>query len=302
MSFALDVAEELNIRAFAFMSMSACGFMVDLSLSNLADKGYLPLKDKSYLTEEYLAMTAVDFIPGMKDIRLKDLSSSIRTTDGNDQFLNNTIYVSEKALRAQALIINAFDSLEFDVLNALSSMFANVFSIGPLHKLLTEVTANDYKSRLSTLNLLKEDHGCMKWLDKQNTGSVIYVSFGSIRTLSNVQLLEFAWGLADSNHPFLLVVRPDILNEEKAVLPYDFIEETRDRSYITSWCSQAEVLSHVSIGGFLTHCGWNSILESICCGVPMICWPGFADQYVNARYICKEWRIGMELEEVNRER
>ena len=250
--------------------------------------------DESYLTNGYLD-TSIDWIPGMKDIRLKDLSSFIRTVDGDDLFLNNEKMVAEKSLRAQGLILNTFDFLETDVLKALTCMFNKVYTIGPLLQLLSHITISHCISM--SLNLWEEDRGYMEWLNSQKPHSVIYVSFGSITTVSTKQLIEFAWGLANSNHPILWVIRPDLVHGGRAILPEDFIEETKGRIYLASWCSQEEVLSHTSIGGFLTHCGWNSTLESICCGVPMICWPGYAEQYTNARYVCKEWGMGMQIDE-----
>ncbi|KAJ4968180.1 hypothetical protein NE237_014881 [Protea cynaroides] len=82
---------------------------------------------------------------------------------------------------------------------------------------------------------------------------------------------------------------------ESANLPEEFIEDTKDRGLLVNWCPQDKVLLHSSIGGFLTHCGWNSILESISGGVPMLCWPFFADQQTNCRYACTTWGIGLEI-------
>jgi hypothetical protein len=113
--------------------------------------------------------------------------------------------------------------------------------------------------------------------------------------MTRPQLTEFGWGLANSKHPFLWIIRPDLVVGESAILPPEFLAETRDRGLIASWCPQEEVLNHPSIGGFLTHCGWNSIIESVCAGVPMLCWPFFGDQQLNCRYSCNEWGIGMEI-------
>ena len=113
--------------------------------------------------------------------------------------------------------------------------------------------------------------------------------------MTDQHLKEFAWGLANSKHPFLWIVRPDIVMGDSAILPEHFVEETKDRGLLASWCPQEQVLSHPSIGVFLTHCGWNSTLESICGGVPIICWPFFAEQQTNCRYACTEWGIGMEV-------
>ncbi|ONK78266.1 uncharacterized protein A4U43_C02F16450 [Asparagus officinalis] len=299
MDFALDVGEELNIPAMVFCSMSACGFMADLHLEELVERGYTPLKDESYLTNGYLD-TTIDWIPGMKDVRLKDLSSFVRSLDSDDFFLNNEKKVTKKSLGAQGLILNTFDLLETDVVNALSAMFQKVYAIGQFSELTRNITTN-YRNSLC-LNLWEVDGDYKAWLDAQKPRSVIYVSFGSLITVSHEELVEFAWGLADSYCSFLWIIRPNLVRGDGAILPQDFIEKTKERSYIASWCSQEEVLSHVSVAGFLTHCGWNSTLESISGGVPLVCWPGFAEQYTNTRYVCKDWGVGIEIDrDVKRE-
>jgi hypothetical protein len=110
-------------------------------------------------------------------------------------------------------------------------------------------------------------------------------------------LKEFAWGIANSKLPFLWIMRPDVVmgENETISLPQEFLDETNERGYITNWCCQEQVLSHISVGGFLTHCGWNSTLEAISFGVPTICWPFFAEQQTNCRYLCNNWGIGMEI-------
>ena len=116
------------------------------------------------------------------------------------------------------------------------------------------------------------------------------------------QLKEFAWGLANSGQTFLWIIRPDLVAGDTAVLPPEFIDVTKERGMLTNWCPQEEVLQHPAIGGFLTHNGWNSTFESIVAGVPMICWPFFAEQQTNCRYCCTEWGIGMEVDsDVKRE-
>ncbi|KAK2420029.1 7-deoxyloganetin glucosyltransferase [Trifolium repens] len=115
--------------------------------------------------------------------------------------------------------------------------------------------------------------------------------------MNSEQLLEFAWGLTKSKKPFLWIInRSDLVIGGSFILSFEFENEISDRGLIAGWCPQEQVLNHPSIGGFLTHCGWNSTLESICAGVPMLCWPFFADQPTNCRYICNEWEIGMEID------
>ena len=114
--------------------------------------------------------------------------------------------------------------------------------------------------------------------------------------MNTQQLTELAWGLANSNKPFLWIIRPDLVAGESSPLLAEFIKETRDRSMIASWCPQEQVLKHPAIGGFITHCGWNSMSESISGGVPMICMPFKSEQPTNCRYSCSEWGIGMEID------
>ncbi|KAL7262592.1 hypothetical protein ACSBR1_000871 [Camellia fascicularis] len=152
------------------------------------------------------------------------------------------------------------------------------------------------KSNASIGSILwKEQHDCLPWLDSKEPNSVVYVNCGSITVMTSQQLIEFAWGLVNSKKTFLWVIRPDLVVDDSAILPPDFVNETKERGLLASWCPQEQVLSHPSVGGFLTHCGWNSTLESICSGVPMLCWPFFAEQQTNCWLCCKEWGIGMEI-------
>lgn len=246
------------------------------------------------MTNGYLD-TVVDCIPGMKGIRLRDIPSFIRTTDADDVMLNFLKDESESSQRASAIVVNSFEALEKDVLDALNSInLPPVYSIGPLHKQLSQIPATDLDSVGS--NLWKEDPRCLEWLDLMEPKSVVYVNFGSITVMTSEQLVEFAWGLANSKKTFLWIIRPDLVAGESAVVPPEVLEETKGRGLLASWCPQEQVLGHGAIGGFLTHSGWNSTLESIINGVPMICWPFFAEQPTNCRYCCEEWGIGMEIE------
>ncbi|KAJ4966611.1 hypothetical protein NE237_018460 [Protea cynaroides] len=293
MSFTLQAAEEIGVPEVLFWMTSACGFLASMHFPHLMERGLTPLKDVSYLSNGYLD-TPLDWIPGMKGIRLRDIPSFIRTTNPNEIMLNFTKGEVERAYKASAIILNTIELLEQDVVDALSKMLPPVYTIGPLHLLLDQIKDDSLKSIGS--NLWKEESGCLEWLDSREPNSVVYVNFGSVTVITPHQLVDFAWGLANSEQSFLWIIRPDLVAGDSAILPSEFVSQTKERGMLKSWCPQEQVLSHPAIGGFLTHCGWNSTLESICGGVPMVCWPFFADQHTNCKYSCTHWGIGIEID------
>ncbi|KAG5252558.1 7-deoxyloganetin glucosyltransferase [Salix suchowensis] len=295
MPVAIDAAAMHEVPIALFFTISACSFMGFRQFQALKEKGLTPLKDESFLTNGYLD-EVVEWIPGMRDIKLRDLPSFVRTTDPNDFMFSFCADCAERASEGSAVILHTFNTLEQEVLNALYSMFPRVYAIGPLQLLLNKIQEDDLNS--VGCNLWKEEVECLQWLDSQRPNSVIYVNFGSIEVATKEQLIEFGMGLSKSGHPFLWIIRPDMIAGDCAVMPPEFTEETKERGFISSWCQQEEVLNHPSVGGFLTHCGWGSIMESISSGVPMLCWPSSGDQQTNCRYTCTEWGIGMEIDSV----
>ncbi|PNX75229.1 cytokinin-O-glucosyltransferase [Trifolium pratense] len=293
MSFTIQVAEELELPIALLIPYSACTFMSILQFRRLIERGLIPLKDESYLTNGYLD-TKIDWIPGLRNFRLKDLPDFIRTTDPNSSVLEFIIEMVDRFYRASAIVFNTSYELESSVMNALHSMFPSLYTIGPFTSFLNQTPQNQLAS-LET-NLWKEDTKCLEWLESKEPGSVVYVNFGSITIMSSEKLLEFFWGLVNSKKPFLWIIRSDLVIGGSMDFLSEFMNEISDRGLIVGWCPQEKVLNHPSIGGFLTHCGWNSTIESICAGVPMLCWPFFADQPTNCRYICNELEIGIEID------
>ncbi|KAG7592614.1 UDP-glucuronosyl/UDP-glucosyltransferase [Arabidopsis thaliana x Arabidopsis arenosa] len=295
MSFTLDAAEELGVPEIIFWTNSACGFMTFLHFYLFIEKGLSPFKDESYMSKEHLD-TVIDWIPSMKNLRLKDIPSYIRTTNRDNIMLNFLIREVERSKRASAIILNTFDELEHDVIQSMQSILPPVYSIGPLHLLVKEEIDEASEIGRMGLNLWREETECLDWLDTKTPNSVLFVNFGCITVMSAKQLEEFAWGLAASGKAFLWVIRPNLVaGEAMVVLPPEFLTETIDRRMLVSWCPQEKVLSHPVIGGFLTHCGWNSTLESLSGGVPMICWPCFSEQPTNCKFCCDEWGVGIEI-------
>ncbi|CAN6466805.1 unnamed protein product [Victoria cruziana] len=293
MSFTHKAARMLGLPIVLLWTTSACGFWAYFHYLDLIERGYTPLKDESQLQDGYLN-TRIDWMEGMQGILLKDMPSFIRTLDRDDIMLNFCNNESRAVLKADALILNTLEELEHEVLEAIRGRIPRVYTIGPLSKLSRSFAKNGTAAIKSSL--WKEEENCLEWLDERGDGSVIYVNFGSITVMNQHQLVEFAWGLADSDYPFLWIIRPDLVKGEAAFLPKEFLAKTGDRGRLAGWCPQQEVLTHPSIGLFLTHSGWNSTVESICGGVPMLCWPFFAEQTTNCRYTCTEWEMGMEID------
>ncbi|KAL2923536.1 Zeatin O-glucosyltransferase [Bienertia sinuspersici] len=147
----------------------------------------------------------------------------------------------------------------------------------------------------------KPRHMCLKWLDKHEKGSVIYVSFGSTTSLTDEQITELALGLERSEQNFIWVLRRadtgDVFTStgecRKPQLPEGYEERVKNRGIIVKeWVPQLEILAHSSVGGFMSHCGWNSCMESISMGVPMAAWPMHSDQPRNAILVTEVLRIG----------
>ncbi|KAJ4715058.1 Glycosyltransferase [Melia azedarach] len=292
MGFGVEAARKVGIPDVQLWTASACGFMAYLQYDELVRKGIVPFGDEEFLTDGTLD-TPADWIPGLRDMRLKDFPSFMRVTDINEIMFDYLRVESQNCLKSSAIIFNTFDEFETEALEVIASKVPNIHTIGPLPLLCRHLPKNELMSFRSSL--WKEDSECLRWLDDKEPNSIVYVNYGSITVMTDQHLKEFAWGLANSKHPFLWIVRPDVVMGDSAILPEEFFEEIKGRGMIANWCPQDKVLSHPSVGVFLTHCGWNSILETVCGGVPVICWPFFAEQQTNCRYSCITWGMGMEV-------
>ncbi|KAK9066811.1 hypothetical protein SSX86_014134 [Deinandra increscens subsp. villosa] len=290
--FTIDAAQKLGIPVMMCWTLSASGFMGFYQIKSLIDKGFAPLKDESYLTNGYLD-TVIDWVPGIESIRLKDFPM-VWHTDLNDKLMMFCKEAPQMSNRVSHHIFHTFDELEASIIKALSSMYAHVYTIGPLQLLLDQIP-NEKRQTGVGYSLVKEEPECFQWLESKEPGSVIYVNFGSSTIMSLEDLVELGWGLANSNHYFLWIVRSDLLIGESAVLPSELEELIKKRGFIARWCSQEKVLNHPSVRGFLTHCGWGSTIEGLSAGVPMICWPYFWDQLTNRKFICEEWEVGLGM-------
>ncbi|AET04104.1 putative crocetin glucosyltransferase [Medicago truncatula] len=198
----------------------------------------------------------------------------------------------------KTILVNSFESLEPKALRAVKKF--NMISIGPLipSEHLDEKDSTEDNSYGGQTHIFQPSNDCVEWLDSKPKSSVVYVSFGSYFVLSERQREEIAHALLDCGFPFLWVLREkEGENNEEG---FKYREELEEKGKIVKWCSQMEILSHPSLGCFLTHCGWNSTLESLVKGVPMVAFPQWTDQMTNAKLIEDVWKIGVRVdEEVN---
>lgn len=246
-------------------------------------------------------------IPGMKNlVRCRDLPSPLRGNRSGTINLETLVFLMHQTVRAQALILNTFEELEGPVISEMRLHLPKLYTLGPLHAQLNSRKASKTASSSEpppssyTNSLFEEDRTCMRWLDAQPPKSVIYVSFGSVAVITRDQLMEICYGLVNSKNRFLLVIRPDLVAEQngKDDHPLELMEGTKERGCTVGWAPQKEVLEHVAVGGFMTHGGWNSVLESLVAGVPMICWPCFGDQQINSRFVSEAWKVGLDMKDV----
>jgi UDP:flavonoid glycosyltransferase YjiC (YdhE family) len=198
-------------------------------------------------------------------------------------------------------LINTFYDLEAVYIDHLHRVVSGrpVWSVGPLLPPAVFEAKHGRniieRGKLPSIN----ESICLQWLDSRGEKSVIYICFGSQACLSNKQIEEMAAGLEASEESFIWVIRdpPSSLTaDEYGVVPQGFEEKMKGRGLIIrGWAPQLLILSHPSVGGFLTHCGWNSTLESITLGVPLITWPMSADQYIDALLLVEYLKVGVRL-------
>ncbi|KAK7277075.1 hypothetical protein RIF29_18225 [Crotalaria pallida] len=202
MCFASKVAKDLGIPELVFWTASACGLMGYLQYHQLAKRHIFPFKDENFVTDGTLD-TSLDWIIGMKDMRLKDLPSFIRDTSKVDSMFDFWDLEAQHCLRTP-LIINTFEEFDSQAIEFLSSKNPNIYNIGSLHLLGRHFPDKEKGFNSSGSSLWKNDSKCIKWLDQWEPSSVIYVNYGSIAKMTEQHLKEFAWGLADSNLPFFV--------------------------------------------------------------------------------------------------
>ncbi|XP_031276405.1 UDP-glycosyltransferase 87A1-like [Pistacia vera] len=222
----------------------------------------------------------VDYIPGISSSNIADLKTVFHKNDnGVLQLLLDCI---SRVPKAQYLLFTSIYELEPQVTNNLISAFPfPVYHIGPAIPYL-ELKNDAFGSNCNSAN--EPDY--IRWLDSKAADSVLYISLGSFLSVSSAQMDEILAGLQNSSVCFMWVTRGEASQLE---------EICGDKGLVLPWCDQLKVLCHSSVGGFWTHCGWNSTLEAVFAGVPMLTFPLCFDQDPNSNQIVEDWKIGWRV-------
>lgn len=261
---------------------------------------YSPTLDK-LIEGEYLDQKAALRIPSCNPVWPQDLPKPM-TNRKNEEYTAFISVPNEIQNFSNGILVNTWEELESTTLKAMIEdpelkeiIKVPVYAVGPLVRRDAEKVSTGSGTRSELLN----------WLDQQPVGSVIFAAFGSYGILSAEQIVEMAWALELSQKRFIWVVKPpkiaevehqqQIINDNIAdYLPQGFLNRTCDIGLvITTWAPQSEILAHPSVGGFFSHCGWNSVLESMANGVPLIAWPLYSEQKMNATMLVEELGVAV---------
>ncbi|XP_073018591.1 anthocyanidin 3-O-glucosyltransferase 5-like [Primulina eburnea] len=286
----LQIASEFNMPKFILCTSTAWF---------LAMSVYFPILDEQ-MKGPFIDESGHLKIPGCKPVRHEDAVDMMM--DRDDQQYHEYLRIGRGLSLSDGILVNTCEDLEAKTLQAFTENDAMnsvckspVYPIGPLTR---PVESTGFQSDL------------MDWLDKQPNHSVLFVSFGSGGVLSAEQTLELACGLELSQQRFVWVIRPpkkghvndalfpdNIEGTEDDYLPEGFLNRTKNIGILVpTWGQQVEILAHPATGGFMSHCGWNSTLESIVSGVPIIAWPLYAEQRMNATFLVEELGVAVRPE------
>ncbi|KAL3689235.1 hypothetical protein R1sor_015544 [Riccia sorocarpa] len=258
-------------------------------MSELQSKGILKLPT-SALDKEAEELIS---LPGMPLMRINEL-------DTVSTFVTSLLHsigkrIGPTLLRAEVVLFSTFQELDPKPLIELGRCTQSDQLLIAHQRVYLELQGkNGYEE--------KERDPCLKFLDGQAESSVLFAAFGCTWNLLPEQMQEIALGLESSGQPFLVSFQPPVKTAKYQtddifdVLPRDCVEHTKGRGlFVPGWVPQVQILAHPAVGGFLSHCGHNSYLESVYMGVPLITWPIFCEQYMNARYIVDEIQVGIEV-------
>ncbi|KAL0433165.1 UNVERIFIED_CONTAM: UDP-glycosyltransferase 73C5 [Sesamum latifolium] len=278
-----EVAQKFKIPKYNFEAGSCFTLLCDHNI-------------RAYLQESVVSGSEpflVRDIPHKIEFTKAQLPES--TTAKDSEYSHHVNQVNQARNSARAILFNSFEELEPWYLDGCRKIYGKVWCVGSFTLCKKEVSERSDRSNKATSI---DGHYCLAWLDSMKPKSVIYACFGSLCHISLAQIKEIGLGLEAANFPFIWVIRKqDYSAEVEKWLAEDGLEErVRERGLIIrGWADQVLILSHQSVGGFLTHCGWNSTMEGVCAGVPMITWPMSAEQFYNERFIVNVLGIGVRV-------
>ncbi|KAL3721742.1 hypothetical protein ACJRO7_034134 [Eucalyptus globulus] len=207
--------------------------------------------------------------------------------------LLNVMMESEK--RSFGVIMNSFYELEPAYADHYRTFLGRQsWFVGPLSLCNKESEDKAHRGNQASI----DQHECLKWLDSRQPNSVIYICFGSMANFNVPQLHEIAVGLEASGQQFIWVVKkdPNVEEGKEEWLPDGYESRIQNKGLIIrGWAPQVLILDHEAIGGFVTHCGWNSTLEAITAGVPMVTWPVEAEQFFNEKFVTQVLKVGVSI-------
>ncbi|KAK1588581.1 hypothetical protein Q3G72_024746 [Acer saccharum] len=270
-----------NIPVASLWTMSASVFSILHHFHLLEKNGHFPVELSEWGHE------IVDYIPGLPPTRLANLPTTF-----SKQTLHRALEGVEEVSKAQYLLCTSVYELESQVIDSLQAEFPfPVYAIGPTIPYF-QVLNQSASEASTTTGLINTPNYYLQWLDSQPAGSVLYVSLGSFLSVSSTQMDEIVAGVRNSGVRFLFVARGEHLTD----LFKDGCGNIDDQmGIVVPWCDQLRVLSHSSVGGFWTHCGFNSTLEALYAGVPMLTFPIIWDQVPNSKQIAEDWKVGWRV-------
>lgn len=279
-----DVAMRLQIPYLAFHS--TCLFALSMML---AIKTYVP-------HEKVKSDSEVFVVPGLPDpitITRSQLPDYSREQNEYGRFLDQ---MRDAELKSYGSLVNGFYELEPAYKHHYESLGTKSFHLGPVTLVLRD--AEDKAAR--SIKAAVDEHECLNWLDSKKPNSVVYVCFGSACRFPAAQLLEIATALEASDQQFMWAVlgKENQKEDEERWLPEGFEKRMKEGNrgmIIRGWAPQILILDHPAIGGFLTHCGYNSVLESASSGVPMITWPLYHEHFYNEKLVTQVLKIGFAV-------
>lgn len=283
----IDVANEFDVPSYVFYTSGASFLGLAFHFQSLKDDL------KQDVITQYEDSNAEFSIPSYKNpVPCKVLPSLMLEKDGG---LDAFLYHIKRFRETKGIIINTFLELEPHAIEVLTKdeTIPPVYTGGPILSLKNNSTENPIADKI------------MKWLDLQPEKSVVFLCFGSYGFFSEAQVKEIAHALEGSGHRFLWSLRkppgegqmegPGEYDSFEEVLPEGFLQRTVSVGMVIGWAPQVAVLAHSAIGGFVSHCGWNSLLESLWFGVPTATWPLYAEQQANAFELIKDLGLAVEI-------